>query len=106
MAKTKIAIKKRRQILRDLSISFSILSLILVFFELLLTLRDDWDDLNMGAVFVAPLFASVGMMLAILNIVRCRAKSKEIIFALAMVAVSALFFCFVMVSTSAKYMHL
>lgn len=106
MAKTKISIKKRRQILRDLSIAFGVLSFILVFFESLLALRDDWDDLNMGAVFVAPLFASVGMMLAILNIVRCHTKSKEIIWALIMVALSALFFCFVMVSTSVKYMHL
>lgn len=106
MAKIKISIQKRRQILRDLSISFSVLAFILVFFEFCLALRDDWDDLNMGAVFVAPLFAAVGMMLAILNIVRCRAKTREIIGALAMVALSALFFCFVMLSTSARYMHL
>ncbi len=106
MAKTKISIKKRRQILRDLSIFFTALSSILVFFELCLALRGNWDDLNMGAVFVAPLFAAIGMMLAILNIVRCRARSKEIIWALAMVALSALFFCFVMLYTSIKITHI
>lgn len=106
MAKTKITIKKRRQILRDFSILFTALSSILVIFEFFLAIRDDWDDLNMGAVFVAPLFAAIGMMLAILNIVRCRARTKEIVWALAMVALSALFFCFVMLRISAHYSHL
>ena len=105
MAKTKISIKKRRQVLRDLSIFFSVLSSVLVVFEFFLAIRDDWDDLNMGAVFVAPLFAAVAMILAILNIVHCRARSKEIIWALAMVALSAIFFCFVMVRMSARYAH-
>lgn len=106
MAKTKITIKKRRQILRDLSIVFSVMSSILVLFEFFLVLRGNWDDINMGAVFVAPLFAAIGMMLAILNIVRCHAKTKEIVWALAMVALSALFFCFVMLRISAHYSHL
>ena len=106
MSKTKITIKKRRQILRDLSIVFSVMSSILVLFEFFLVLRGNWDDINMGAVFVAPLFAAIGMMLAILNIVRCHAKTKEIVWALAMVALSALFFCFVMLRISAHYSHL
>ena len=106
MAKTKITLKKRRQILRDLSIFFSVLSSVLVIFEFFLAIHDNWDDLNMGAVFVAPLFAAVAMMLAILNIVRCRTRSKEIIWALAMVALSALFFCFVMVRMSMRYANL
>lgn len=106
MAKTKITLKKRRQILRDLSIFFSVLSSVLVIFEFFLAIHDNWDDLNMGAVFVAPLFAAVAMMLAILNIVHCRTRSKEIIWALAMVALSALFFCFVMVRMSMRYASL
>ena len=82
------------------------MSSILVLFEFFLVLRGNWDDINMGAVFVAPLFAAIGMMLAILNIVRCHAKTKEIVWALAMVALSALFFCFVMLRISAHYSHL
>ena len=100
MAKTKIPIRKVRRIFRTISLGLSILTFLLVFFELSLTTHGGWDDLNYGLIFIAPLIASVALIAAIINIVRYRAKSHEIIPALSMVGASALFFCYVMLYTS------
>ena len=103
MAKTKISIREKRKYTFCLSIVFSCLAFILVFFEFTLLFHGGWDDVNYTAVFAAPLVSSIAMLLAIINIVKFRAKSHEIVFALSMVAVSALFFCCVMLFTSTAY---
>jgi hypothetical protein len=100
MAKTKITMKKKRSVLRRISIGLSILSFLMVFFELALTMHGGWDDVSFRIVFITPLIAALAMIAAILNIVKFHAKSHEIIPALSMVAISALFFCYVMVYTS------
>jgi hypothetical protein len=74
-----------------------------VFFEITLLFHGGWDDVNYTAVFAAPLVAAIAMLISIANIVKFRAKSHEIIFALSMVAASALFFCCVMLFTSTTY---
>lgn len=100
MAKIKIPIKTRRRIAGITSWALSTLALIVVFFEFFLTTHGDWDDVNIGAVFAAPLFAGVSLVFAIINIVSNRSKSKEVFVSLAAVALSAIFFCYVMLYTS------
>ena len=100
MAKTKMKIREKRAILKTISLFFSLLSFLLVFFELSLTTHGGWDDVNFGIIFVCPLIAAVAMLLAIINNVKFHAKSHEIIPALSMVGASALFFCYVMVCIS------
>jgi len=99
MAKTKTPIRKKRAILKTISLAFSILAFLLVFFELALTMHGGWDDVNFGIIFICPFLAAVGLLVAIYNSVKMRSKSHEIIPALAMVGISALFFCYVMIYT-------
>ena len=98
--KTKIPIKKTRLVLRVVSLSLSLLAFLVVFFELTVIIHGGWADVSHSAVFIAPLFASVGMLAAVINIVKYRSKGKELVPALAMVVMSALFFCYVMLYTS------
>ena len=100
MAKTKMKIRKKRAILRTISLSLSILTFLLVIFELSLTTHGGWDDLNFSIIFSCPLIAAVAMLIAIINNVKLHAKSHEVVAALSMVGISALFFCYVMVSMS------
>jgi cytochrome bd-type quinol oxidase subunit 2 len=100
--KTKIPIKKTRLVLRVVSLSLSLLAFLVVFFELTVIVHGGWADVSHSAVFIAPLFASVGMLAAVINIVKYRSKGKELVPALAMVVMSALFFCYVMLYTSYK----
>lgn len=100
MAKTKMKLRKKRAILKTISLFFSLLSFLLVFFELSLTTHGGWDDVNFSIIFVCPFIAAIAMLLAIVNSVKFHAKSHEIIPALSMVGVSALFFCYVMVCMS------
>ena len=100
MAKTKIPIKKKRLFLRSISLGLSLLSFLTVFFELTLTTHGGWDDLNYGIIFATPLIAAVAMIAAVINIAKYRAKSLEIVPALSMVGISAMFFCYVMLYTS------
>ena len=86
--------------MRDLSLLLSVLSFLLVFFELNLTFHGGWDDLNFKVIFVTPLVAAVALIAAVVNVAKFRAKSRIIIPALSMVAISALFFCYVMITTS------
>ena len=100
--KTKIPIKKTRLILRVASLSLSLLAFLVVFFEMPVIMHGGWADVSHSAVFIAPLFASVGMLAAVVNIVKYRSKGKELVPALAMVVMTALFFCYVMLYTSYK----
>ena len=100
--KTKIPIKKTRLILRVASLSLSLLAFLVVFFEMTVIMHGGWADVSHSAVFIAPLFASVGMLAALVNIVKYRSKGKELVPALAMVVMTALFFCYVMLYTSYK----
>ncbi len=100
--KTKIPIKKTRLILRVASLSLSLLAFLVVFFEMTVIMHGGWADVSHSAVFIAPLFASVGMLAAVVNIVKYRSKGKELVPALAMVVMTALFFCYVMLYTSYK----
>lgn len=100
--KTKIPIKKTRLILRVASLSLSLLAFLVVFFEMTVIMHGGWADVSHSAVFIAPLFASVGMLAAVINIVKYRSKGKELVPALAMVVMTALFFCYVMLYTSYK----
>jgi hypothetical protein len=100
--KTKIPIKKTRLILRVASLSLSLLAFLVVFFEMTVIIHGGWADVSHSAVFIAPLFASVGMLAAVVNIVKYRSKGKELVPALAMVVMTALFFCYVMLYTSYK----
>jgi ABC-type Fe3+-siderophore transport system permease subunit len=100
MAKTKTPIKKKRFLLRTISLGLSALAFLLVFFELVLTMHGGWDDLSYRVIFVAPFVSAVAMVVAVINIAKNRAKSHEIIPALSMVAISTLFFCYVMVYMS------
>ena len=100
--KTKIPIKKTRLVLRVVSLSLSLLAFLVVFFELTVIAHGGWADVSHSAVFIAPLFASVGMLAAVINIVKYRSKGKELVPALAMVVMTALFFCYVMLYTSYK----
>lgn len=97
-------IRKKRTIFKAVSSSLSLLAFLMVLFELSLTMHGGWDDVNFGVVFIAPLIAAVAMLFAIVNAVKFRSKSYEIVPALAMVAVSALFFCYVMVYASATFL--
>ena len=101
MAKTKISIRKKRRLLRTISWFLSGFVFLAVFFELSLTMHGGWDDVNFGIVFVLPFIAAIALIVAIRNIVKNRAKSSEIFPALSMVAISAIFFCYVMIYTSA-----
>ena len=94
MAKTKMKIRKKRAILRTFSLFLSLLTFLLVFFELSLTTHGGWDDINFGIIFCCPFVA------AVVNNVKFHSKSHEIIPALSMVGASALFFCYVMVCMS------
>ena len=98
--KTKIPIKKTRLILRVISLALTLLAFSGVFFEVTVIAHGGWADVSHSAVFVAPLFASVAMLAAVINIVKFRSKGKELIPALAMVIITALFFCYVMLYTS------
>ena len=100
MAKTKTPIRKKRAIMKTISLFLSIIAFLLVFFELSLTMHGGWDDVNFGIIFVCPLIAAIAMLVAIINNVKFRAKSHEIVPALTMVGLSALFFCYVMIYTS------
>ena len=100
--KTKIPIKKTRLILRVASLSLSLLAFLVVFFEMTVIMHGGWADVSHSAVFIAPLLASVGMLAAVVNIVKYRSKGKELVPALAMVVMTALFFCYVMLYTSYK----
>ena len=100
--KTKIPIKKTRLILRVASLSLSLLAFLVVFFEMTVIMHGGWADVSHSAVFIAPLFAAVGMLAAVVNIVKYRSKGKELVPALAMVVMTALFFCYVMLYTSYK----
>lgn len=100
MAKTKMKIRKKRAILKTFSLGLSLLVFLLVFFELSLTTHGGWDDVNFGIIFICPFIAAVAMLLAIVNHVKFHSKTREIIPALSMVGVSALFFCYVMVCMS------
>ena len=100
--KTKIPIKKTRLVLRVVSLSLSLLAFLVVFFELTVIMHGGWADVSHSAVFIAPLFASVGLLAAVINIVKYRSKGKELVPALAMVVMTALFFCYVMLYTSYK----
>ncbi len=100
MAKTKMKIRKKRAILRTFSLFLSLLTFLLVFFELSLTTHGGWDDINFGIIFSCPFVAAVAMLLAVVNNVKFHSKSHEIIPALSMVGASALFFCYVMVCMS------
>jgi hypothetical protein len=97
MAKTKMKIRKKRAILKTFSLGLSLLVFLLVFFELSLTTHGGWDDINFGIIFACPFIAAVAMLFAIVNHVKFHSKTHEIIPALSMVGVSALFFCYVMV---------
>jgi hypothetical protein len=100
MAKTKIGIRKKRQIAYIVSLFLSMLAFLLVFFELSLTIHGGWDDINYTIIFATPLISALAMIFAIVNITKFRAKSAGLIPALSMVMISALFFCYVMVYTS------
>lgn len=102
MAKTKRTVKKQREKFRLLSLCIGFLAFLLVFFEFVLTMHGGWDDLSYRVIFAAPLVAAVSLIFAIINIVKYRAKGYEIIPPLSMVAVSSLFFCYVMVYVSVK----
>ncbi len=94
--------KKRREHLRATSLLVSLLAFLMVFFEFMLTTHGGWDDLNYSIIFVTPFVAAVAMMLAVVNIVKNHARSHEIVPALSIVAISSMFFCYVMVSMLAK----
>ena len=100
MIKTKIPIKKKRFALRFASLFLSLLAFLVVFFELMLTLHGGWADINYSAIFVAPFFAALGLLLAIFNVVKFRSKGRELVPALSMVVISAFFFCYIMVYMS------
>ncbi|MCQ2571227.1 MAG: hypothetical protein MJ154_03200 [Candidatus Saccharibacteria bacterium] len=100
MTKIKISIRKKRFILKVLSLCLSTVAFLLVFFESTLTLHGGWDDINYDIIFTCPLIAAISMIFAIINNVKFRSKSYEIVPALSMVAISALFFCYVMVYTT------
>jgi hypothetical protein len=105
MAKTKISIKKKRAITRLLSYFLSAIAFLLIFFELILTVHGNWDDLNYTMIFAAPAVAASSMIVAVVNIVKYRAHSSGLVPALSMVAVSALFFCYVMLYTSTQVLN-
>ena len=98
--KTKIPIKQKRLFLRVISLSLTILAFLVVFFEITVILHGGWADVSHSAVFIAPLFASIGMLAAVINIVKFRSRGKELVPALSMVVLTALFFCYVMLYTS------
>ena len=100
MAKTKMKIRKKRAIFRTLSIFFTILAFLFVFFELSLITHGSWDDVKFSIIFVSPLLAALALLFAIINNVKFHAKSHEIIAALSIVGISALFFCYVMLYAS------
>ena len=104
MAKTKIPIRKKRLIMKIISLALSLFAFLLVFFELSLTMHGGWDDVNFSIVFVTPLISAVAMVFAVINEVKFRSKTHEIIPALSMVAISALFFCYVMIYTSTSFL--
>lgn len=90
--------------MRAISLGCSLVAFILVFFELSLIMHGDWDDVNYTVVFAAPLISAAGMLFAIFDIVKFRAKTHELVTALTMVAISALFFCYAMVYASSIYL--
>ena len=92
--------KKRREFFRFASLGLSLIAFLLVFFEFMLTTHGGWDDINMTIIFLTPLVAAIAMIIAIVNIVKNRARSHEIISALSVVVISSLFFCYVMVYSS------
>ncbi len=100
--KTKIPIKTKRLTMRIISLSLTVLAFLVVFFELTVIIHGGWADVSHSAVFIAPLFAAVAMLAAVINIVKFRSSGKELVPALAMVVVTALFFCYVMLYTSYK----
>lgn len=100
MAKTKIPIRKKRYILKAVSLTLSSAAFLLVFFELSLTMHGGWDDVNYDIIFVCPFIAAMAMIFAIINHVKFRSKGHEIVPAVTMVGISALFFCYVMVYTT------
>ena len=100
--KTKIPIKQKRLFLRVISLSLTILAFLVVFFEFTVIVHGGWADVSHSAVFIAPLFASIGMLAAVINIVKFRSRGRELVPALSMVVLTALFFCYVMLYTSYK----
>ena len=104
MAKTKINIREKRHIVHVITICLAAVAFISVFFELSLLFHGGWDDVNYTIVFATPLVAAAAMLFAILNVVKFRSKPRDLIVSLSMVAISSLFFCFVMVYTSTVYL--
>ena len=104
MAKTKISIKEKRRIIRAFSLGCSLVAFILMFFELSLIFHGDLDDVNYTMVFATPLISATGMLFAIVNIIKFRARTHELVASLSMVAISALFFCYAMLYASTVYL--
>lgn len=104
MAKTKISIREKRHITHVITLCLIAVAFISVFFELSLLFHGGWDDVNYTIVFATPLIAAAAMLLAILNLVKFRSKPRDLVISLSMVALSSLFFCFVMVYTSTVYL--
>lgn len=101
MAKTKISIRKKRRILHIASISLCVLSFLFVLFESVVAFHGGWDDLNYDVICVTPIVALVSLVIALFNEIKYHAKGREIGATLTAVALSSLFFCFMMVYTSA-----
>lgn len=104
MAKTKISIREKRHIVHVFTLSLTAVAFISVFFELSLLFHGGWDDVNYTIVSATPLIATAALLLSIMNVVKYRSKSRDLVASLSMVAVSSLFFCFVMVYTSTVYL--
>ena len=77
MAKTKTPIKKVRHRMQLASILFSFLSFLLLFFELMLTMHGGWDDLNFYVISLIPVVAALGGIIAMVNTVKFRSKSRD-----------------------------
>lgn len=101
MAKTKVKKKTKKQIestrrkMRVVQMFLIALTVILVFFNFILTITGSWDDINHVALLVAPAIAMAALGISLIDIIRFKADNSQAIAPLALVGISAIFYLIV-----------
>jgi hypothetical protein len=93
--KTKKQIEQMRRKMRIVQMFLITLTVVLVFFNFILTVTGSWDDINHTALLIAPAIAMAALGISLIDIIRFKADNSQAIVPLALVGISAIFYLIV-----------
>lgn len=93
--RTKKQVEQTRRRMRILQMFLITLTVVLVFFNFILTVTGGWDDINHTALLIAPAIAMAALGISLIDVIRFKADHSQAIVPLALVGVSAIFYLIV-----------